>query len=214
MELKFLLLVAFIFSSGQCLDTDPSSDLNAELTVCQPDSCTVISEMSAMRERLAAMARTAAEVGLKLTNPGHLESSWKELHYPEPTPTEHAQSPAVPAAQGDHLPTFTLPGPHELLRGRAVSQPRPRPGAIGELMLSVITSHWDVNQKNPRSPAHRPPPADRWRLSSVVVGLWDRVLRAVQLIFPTLRAVSFIINPDDQVAMSQCPCQGMPRRDL
>ncbi|CAL8380847.1 unnamed protein product [Boreogadus saida] len=36
----------------------PPTPLNAELTVCQPNSCTVISEMSAMRERLAAMART------------------------------------------------------------------------------------------------------------------------------------------------------------
>ncbi|XP_030236429.1 C1q-related factor-like [Gadus morhua] len=63
MELMFLLLVAFIFSSGQCLDTDfstdPSSDFeHAELTDCQPDSCTVCREMSAMRERLAAMACT------------------------------------------------------------------------------------------------------------------------------------------------------------
>lgn len=31
---------------------------------------------------------------------------------------------------------------------------------------------------------------------------------------PPLRLASFIINPDDQVAMSLCPCQGMLRSDL
>ncbi|CAL8373763.1 unnamed protein product [Boreogadus saida] len=37
MERTFLLLVAFIFSSGQCQDTDPSSDPDASLAVCKPD---------------------------------------------------------------------------------------------------------------------------------------------------------------------------------
>lgn len=31
---------------------------------------------------------------------------------------------------------------------------------------------------------------------------------------PPLRPATFIINPDDQVAMSLCPCQGMLRSDL
>lgn len=31
---------------------------------------------------------------------------------------------------------------------------------------------------------------------------------------PPSRPASFIINPDDQVAMSLCPCQGMLRSDL
>ncbi|CAL8373769.1 unnamed protein product [Boreogadus saida] len=37
MERTFLLLAAFIFSSAQCQDTDPSRDPDASLTVCKPD---------------------------------------------------------------------------------------------------------------------------------------------------------------------------------
>ena len=37
MERTFLLLAAFIFSSGQCQDTDPSRDPDASLAVCKPD---------------------------------------------------------------------------------------------------------------------------------------------------------------------------------
>ncbi|XP_059899073.1 complement C1q-like protein 3 [Gadus macrocephalus] len=37
MERTFLLLAAFIFSSGQCQDTDPSRDPDASLPVCEPD---------------------------------------------------------------------------------------------------------------------------------------------------------------------------------
>lgn len=54
-------------------------------------------------------------------------------------------------------------------------------------------------------------------------GLWSWVCVCVRMCvwrdscpahLPPLRLASFIINPDDQVAMSLCPCQGMLRTDL
>uniref|UniRef100_A0A8C5AQM8 C1q domain-containing protein n=1 Tax=Gadus morhua TaxID=8049 RepID=A0A8C5AQM8_GADMO len=45
MERTFLLLAAFIFSSGQCQDTDPSRDPDASLAVCKPDICSLFRDL-------------------------------------------------------------------------------------------------------------------------------------------------------------------------
>jgi hypothetical protein len=63
MEPTFLLLVAFIFSSGQCQPPrDPSASPAACPSVCHPDISSLIGEMSAMKERLAAIESTSAPV--------------------------------------------------------------------------------------------------------------------------------------------------------
>lgn len=58
MEHAFLLWVVFLFSSGLCQGNHTSWGSGASLAVCQPDSCALISELSALRERLAAVTST------------------------------------------------------------------------------------------------------------------------------------------------------------
>jgi len=66
MKCAFVLLaVAFVFSGGRCHGNTTAwgnGGTGASLAVCQPDSCAIISELSAMRERLAGTI--AAQDGL------------------------------------------------------------------------------------------------------------------------------------------------------
>ncbi|KAG7248071.1 hypothetical protein CRUP_010462 [Coryphaenoides rupestris] len=62
MKYAFVLsAVAFVFSGGRChgnTTTWGNGGTGATLAVCQPDSCALISELSAMRERLAGTIAT------------------------------------------------------------------------------------------------------------------------------------------------------------
>ncbi|CAL8373756.1 unnamed protein product [Boreogadus saida] len=63
MERTFLLLAAFIFSSGQCQDTDPSSDPDASLTVCKSDICSLIRELGVYSAQTLELQRLIQEQG-------------------------------------------------------------------------------------------------------------------------------------------------------
>ncbi|XP_071761755.1 cerebellin-1-like [Centroberyx gerrardi] len=60
MEHIFLLLL--FFSSSLCAGNQTYLGSGASLAVCQPDSCALISELAAMREKLAAMTHAQSVV--------------------------------------------------------------------------------------------------------------------------------------------------------
>ena len=61
MERTFLLLVAFIFSSGQCQDTDPSRDPDARLAVCNPDISSLIRDLGVYSAQTLELQRLIQE---------------------------------------------------------------------------------------------------------------------------------------------------------
>ncbi|XP_030207588.1 complement C1q-like protein 4 isoform X2 [Gadus morhua] len=76
MERTFLLLAAFIFSSGQCQDTDPSRDPDASLAVCKPDITSAavprVAFTATMSHSLGpAMGQTTVKYGVILSNMGN-----------------------------------------------------------------------------------------------------------------------------------------------
>ncbi|CAL8373772.1 unnamed protein product [Boreogadus saida] len=66
MERTFLLLAAFIFSSGQCQDTDPSRDPDASLTVCKPDICRLIRDSGVYSAQILELQRLIQEQAQQL----------------------------------------------------------------------------------------------------------------------------------------------------
>ena len=66
MERTFLLLVAFIFSSGQCQDTDPSRDPDASLAVCKPDICSLIRDLGVHSAQILELQRLIQEQAQQL----------------------------------------------------------------------------------------------------------------------------------------------------
>ena len=66
MERTFLLLAAFIFSSGQCQDTDPSRDPDASLAVCKPDICRLIRDSGVYSAQILELQRLIQEQAQQL----------------------------------------------------------------------------------------------------------------------------------------------------
>ena len=66
MERTFLLLAAFIFSSGQCQDTDPSRDPDASLAVCKPDICSLIRDLGVHSAQILELQRLIQEQAQQL----------------------------------------------------------------------------------------------------------------------------------------------------
>ncbi|XP_056438707.1 complement C1q-like protein 3 [Gadus chalcogrammus] len=66
MERTFLLLAAFIFSSGQCRDTDPSRDPDASLAVCKSDICSLIRDLGVYSAQTLELQRLIQEQAQQL----------------------------------------------------------------------------------------------------------------------------------------------------
>lgn len=65
MEHMFLLLS--LVSSSLCIGSDSHLGTGTSMAVCQPDTCALLSEVAAMREKLAAMTRTQSTLEQNLS---------------------------------------------------------------------------------------------------------------------------------------------------
>ncbi|CAL8365742.1 unnamed protein product [Arctogadus glacialis] len=78
MERTFLFLAAFIFSSGQCQDTDPSRDPDASLAVCKSDICSLIRDLGVYSAQTLELQRLTQEQAQQLQEQAQQLQALKE----------------------------------------------------------------------------------------------------------------------------------------